>query len=118
MHWFICQPHLLKLPLQHLFNALIGATDGQGSFKCKVGKSILQRENLPVANFKQIYSSIEVSEEIVDELSWDQAYLYKLCTIVKNGNVPVILGNQKPKPVSKARWLTTLSQICRLYVAK
>ena len=40
MHWFICHLHLLELPLQCLCNALIGATDGPGSFKCKLNKSI------------------------------------------------------------------------------
>lgn len=47
----------------------------------------------------------------------DQRYLYRVVVAVNNGTCDDQLANDKPGPVSTARWLTTASRILRLYIS-
>lgn len=63
--------HFNELPLKALFIALDGTTTGPNSLSGEIGKLLENCENLPVTNFKRIFTDgIPVlSEEILKELS-------------------------------------------------
>ena len=76
-------------------------------------------ETFPLSSggIKCIAEGPPLPEFDVAELSHDQAYLYRIIKAVKTEVVSNDLLREKPGPLSHARWLTTASRICRLYVA-
>ena len=61
---------------------------------------------------------IELSEEIVKELSSDQKYAYRICQTVIKGHLTEDLANQKPGTLVHSRWLNTGSSLLLLWVCK
>lgn len=116
--WFICFLHLNELPLRHLCKALIGPTEGPTLWKGPIGKALATCESLPLSDkgFQLIAEGDPLPEIDVGQLSNDQAYLYKMITAIRSGEISEDLLRKKPGPMSMARWLTTASRICRLYV--
>ena len=68
-------------------------------------------------DFRRLPTKILFSEIYFEEISCDQAYLYRIIAAVRGGAVSNDLLQEKPGPLSHARWLTTASRICRLYVS-
>ena len=119
LHWFICNLHLNELPLRHLCKKYIGPTESSTQWKGSHGKALQTCESLPLSpNGIQCISEGPLLPEIDPlDLSKDQAYLYKIIQAIKTGVISVDLLQEKPGPMSHARWLTTASRICRLFVA-
>jgi hypothetical protein len=119
LQWFICSLHLNELPFRHLCKTLIGATEGPTLWKGPIGKALATCASLPLSaeGFRLITDGDPLPEIDVSELSNDQAYLYKMITAIRSGSISDDLLQEKPGPMSMARWLTTASRICRLYVA-
>ena len=53
----------------------------------------------------------------VEHLSCDQAYLFRIISAIKSKSISQDLLQERPGPMSQARWLTTANWICRLYVS-
>lgn len=116
----VCLLHANELPFRHLFRMIDGATSGPNSFSGEIGKllqncmvSVVQFDRIKVQDFPIIDKSI------VDNLSNDQRYLYRMCAFVRgderNVNVEQLI-NLQPGPIFHARWLTLACRILRLYV--
>jgi hypothetical protein len=56
-----------------------------------------------------------LSEDIVDDLSWDQKYLYRICMALIAGVVEDDLAAIEPGPPCVSRWNTLWSRISRVY---
>ena len=72
-------------------------------------------------NFKSIsppFSLRDLPQEVVNDLSTDQHYGYRICQMITTGEVDEDLMKMKVGPVCHSRWLTTASRLCRLYVSK
>ncbi|KAK2577113.1 hypothetical protein KPH14_011881 [Odynerus spinipes] len=59
----------------------------------------------------------EIEQNVVDQMSTDQKYLYKICQAVGAGICSSELANCQPGKMAHSRWLTTANRILRLYVA-
>jgi len=119
LQWIICQLHLNELPFRHLCTALIGGTEGPANWEGPIGKALPTCELLPISEtgFQSIPDGEPLPEIDLDVLSTDQAYLYKIVTAVRTGVISDDLLREKPGQMSLARWVTTGSRVCRLYVA-
>ncbi len=56
-------------------------------------------------------------EEVVQDLSWDENYLFEICAATVKGHVQPELAKRKPGRMSHSRWLTTAARLCRLHVS-
>ena len=61
---------------------------------------------------------IELDKEIIDDLSTDQKYGYRIVMAIRAGKIPVDLANMNIGPVCHSRWLTTDNRFLRMYVSK
>ena len=60
---------------------------------------------------------IELSDEVIRDLSTDQHYGYRIVMAIRNGSVSEQLGSLEIGPVNHSRWLTTANRVLRLYVS-
>ena len=116
LQWLICSLHLNELPLRHLCKHLIGPSEGPSQWKGPIGKALTTCETLPLVNFQKI-SGDPLPVVDLDDISRDQGYLYRIITAIITGVVTEDLIREKPGDMSMARWVTTASRICRLYIA-
>ena len=120
----VCKLHTNELPLRHCIKSRGVPTLSNNKFGGKVGEMICgDVEKMPFdPNFKRIsHDSAQVPplpEEIVNDLSTDQKYGYKMVCLIAGGEVDTSLLTQKPGPVSHARWLTTANRAMRAHVSK
>lgn len=61
---------------------------------------------------------IELPENVVNDLSTDQAYGYAITKAIHTGKLPKSIANLEIGPVSHSRWLTTANRLCRIWVSK
>ena len=121
VQWSICLLHCNELPLRHLFQTLDGTTSSPDSFSGPVGKSLKGCvSEWGIAEFVAISSPDLpiLSEDLVDSLSSDQYYAYKICRAITKGYVEADLALLEIGPVVHSRWLTIACRILRLYVSK
>lgn len=116
LQWIVCCLHLNELPLRHLCKELIGSTEGPNQWRGPIGSALLNCETLPKVQFNMITDGDILPDVETYNLSRDQAYLYKIIIAIRTGIISDDLLREKPGPISMARWLTTASRICRLYV--
>src|ERR1051325_8567188 len=120
LQWFICLLHTNELPLRHLFQELDGSTSGGNTFVGPIGKSIQSCETMPIVKFKPIVDGDglpALSEEVLQDLSTDQQYLFSIIQAIRKGKVSSNLARKKPGPINHSRWLTLANRVCRLYVS-
>jgi hypothetical protein len=116
LQWIVCYLHLNELPLRHLCKELIGPTEGPTQWKGPIGKALTNCETLSNAEFESISGGDPLPDIDHNDLSRDQAYLYNIITAIRTGVISDDLLREKTGAMSMARWLTTASRICRLYV--
>ena len=116
VQWIVCCLHLNELPLRHLCKKLIGPTEGPTQWKGPIGKALITCETLSKADYKCISDGDALPDIDHNDLSRDQAYLYNIVSSIRTGVISDDLLREKPGAMSMARWLTTASRICRLYV--
>lgn len=117
---FICMLHTNELPLRHLFQQLDGGTSGATTFTGPIGKAVQLCENKAVVQFVAITDGEtlpNLQQHVIDDLSDDQQYLYRIICAIRSGSVDVNLANIKPGSISHSRWLTLANRVCRLYVS-
>ena len=98
-----------------------GTTKSPSSFTGPIGK-ILEGDvsEWSVVNFVPIITTdvIVLPPDVVEDLSNDQNYGYRMCLAIKNGLVSNELGRLNVGPISHSRWLTLACRILRLYVSQ
>ena len=121
LQWSICLLHTNELPLRHVFMEIDGTTNSPDSFTGPIGKQLDGCvSEWPVASFKNI-SNVhfpDLPQAVVDDLSSDQHYAYRICMAVMIGSVDEDLQYLEVGPIVHSRWLTLASRILRLYVSK
>lgn len=115
LQWIICLLHMNELPLRHLFVHIDGSTTGLQTFSGEIGKQLESCEKKSVVQFQPI--SAELPELLIENMSSDQKYLYRIVSAVITGIFPEDLKNKSPGKMSHARWLIRANRILRLYVS-
>ena len=118
----MCLLHTNELPLRHVFAALDGATSGPDIFAGPIGKKIQSPvSSWPVTQFKEVFVVIfsfpKLPLHVIDDLSTDQYYAYKICLAIIPGNCDDDLQYLEVGPVVHSRWLTLGCRILRYYVS-
>ena len=119
--WLVCILHTNELPLRHLIAELDGKTNSDHSFSGDLGKSLDNVVNLEIKKFPRIttgHPPIDLPEEVIQDLSTDQKYGYRMVLAIRSGCVPVDLANMDIGPVNHAHWLTTANRFLRMWVSK
>jgi len=120
VHWFVCQLHANELNLRAVFSQLDGVTTGPKSFSGLIGRAAAGAvETLPVVDFEPIDGGnvSEMTQEILSDLSSDQAILYSLARSVQTGCISDRTAKMKIGPLNHSRWLTLAARILRLYIS-
>ncbi|KAF0728912.1 Uncharacterized protein FWK35_00032074 [Aphis craccivora] len=115
LQWIICLLHMNELLLRHLFVHIDGLTTGPQTFSGEIGEQLESCEKKSVVQFQPI--STELPELLIENMSSDQKYLYRIVSAVITGIFPEDLKNKSPVKMSHARWLTRANRILRLYVS-
>ena len=100
---------------------LDGTTNSPDSFTGPIGKQLDGCvSEWPVVKFKNIPNVHfpDIPQSVVDELSGDQHYAYRICMAVMVGSVDEDLQFLEVGPIVHSRWLTLACRILRLYVSK
>ena len=119
----VCKLHTNELPLRHVIKGLGIPTISNNKFGGAIGKLICgDVEKLPFnPNFKRIRDdrvSIPIlSPEVVDDLSTDQRYAYRMLQLLMGGEVDEKFLALKCGPPCHSRWLTTADRFSRVYVS-
>ena len=120
--WLVCFLHLNELPLRHLLQDLDGKTNSDHTFSGPIGKSLDNAVNLEInPKFSPIQigpALIELDQSIIDDLSTDQKYGYRMVMAIRAGKVYMDLANMDIGPICHSRWLTTANRLLRTWVGK
>ena len=120
--WLVCSLHLNELPLRHLIQDLDGKTNSDHSFSGPIGKALDNAVNLEInPKFQAITVGrplIALDQDVIDDLSSDQKYGYRMVMAIRAGKVPTDLALLDIGPVFHARWLTTANRVLRIWVTK
>ena len=107
--------------MRHAFTMLDGTTNSPDTFAGPIGKCLTgDVSSWPVAaNFKSISNPqfVQLPESVVNDLSTDQHYAYKICSAIIMGVVDSDLQYLKVGPIVHSRWLTLGCRILRYYVS-
>ena len=117
LQWVICLLHLNELPLRHVFQNLDGVTSRPDSFSGPIGRQL----NGAVSEWKVVkFKSIPnpkfpvISKSLMDDLSSDQYYAYRICSAVILGSVDAnleFLGRVQPFTLVNT-WMSYSSILC------
>ena len=121
LQWAICLLHLNKLPLSHVFQMIGGTTNGPQSFACPIRKAITGKVSTwQVTTFKKIENDDfpAISNFVLETLSTDQYYAYKICQAVISGELSEYLELLEVGKLSHARWLTLGCRVLSFYVSQ
>ena len=115
----VCLLHTNELPLRHVFVELDGSTKNPNAFAGPIGEkldSIVSQ--WPVVAFKSISNPHfpMLPNDVLEDLSTDQYYGYKICWSVICGEVDDDLRLHDIGPLVHSRWLTLARRILRLYL--
>ena len=122
LQWIICLLHCNELPLWHVFKALNGTTKSPDSFAGVIGSHLNGIvSDWEVANFELIWNQNFplVPSSVIDELSADQYYGYRICMAVMMGPSAINkdLKLLKVGGLSHARWLTLACRILQYCIS-
>ena len=116
----ICLLHLNELPLRHVFIAIDGPTTGPESWSGPIGSQLggcvsdwepVKFKRIPNAKFPVL------PNDVIDDLSSDQYYAYRLCMCIMLGDVDDDLALMECGPLCHSRWLTLGCRLCRYYIS-
>ena len=120
----VCKLHTNELPLRHVIKFLGIPTLSNNKFGGELGELICGSiELLPFdPNFERIKDDRVVfprlPEEIINDLSTDQRYAYRILALIMGEDVDLAFLDHKIGDVNHCRWLTTGDRFCSLYVRK
>ena len=120
LQWAICLLHCNELSLRHVFITIDGKTESPETFFGKIGKELSGCvSEWPIADFKAISNPHFplLLNEVVDDLSADQHYAYRICWAVILGDLDADLALLEVGPICHARWLTLACRLLRRYTS-
>jgi hypothetical protein len=120
LQWDICILHLNELPLRHIFMKIDGTTKGPDKFSGAIGSQLNGNvSKWGVAKFRQIINPnfVILHNKVINDLSTDQYYAYRICWGVITGNIDDDLAFLEVGPMNHSRWLTLACRILRYYVS-
>ena len=119
LQWLVCLLHLIELPLREKFRKIDGVTSGPRTYQGEIGEKIQpDLRTLQIVKFEKIFGKVEeIQDQVLQNLSSDQKYLYEVALSVQTGNFPIRLATRSPGTLNEARWLTKAIRILRLYVS-
>lgn len=122
----VCTLHLVEKVLHNVLEdkSIIGPSKKVG-YSSETGDQIAQKnlKSLEIADFSQIevnnfpdFSSIERKTSLTN----DQDYLYMICQAIRTKDEEYIelVKKYEPGTMGHARWLTTGSRNCRVYISE
>ena len=121
LQWIICLLHLNELLLRRVFQNLDGVTSEPDSPSGPIGRQlngivsewkVVKFKSIPNPKFPVIPNSL------MDDLSSDQYYAYRICSSVMLGSVNANLEFLEVGGLNYSRWLTLACRILRFYVAQ
>ena len=122
LNWLVCNLHTNELPLRHLITTLDGKTLSNNKWAGTIGKMLDSATDLEInPSFEKIQLGddlIYLTNEVLEDLSTDQAYGYKITEAIRSGQIQKDLALLEIGPVNHSRWLTTANRLCRLWVSK
>ena len=114
-----CTLHLNELPYRAVCRKMGMKTSSGDKWTGPIGKSLPHVQDMELnENFQPVSGETELldlSSEIVDDLSSDQKTLYKLVKMVRTGEVIPNLQQYQMGKLGAARWLTHACAVLRLY---
>lgn len=118
LQWMICLLHLNELLFHRLFRLLDKSSCSPHAYSSELGNQLLICEQFRPVKFKRIKLDFNRLPANIEHwnLTNDQKYLLDLARAVDAGHLNDTLANQKPGVMNKARWITTMSRILRLYM--
>lgn len=119
--WLVCALHTNELPLRHLITELDGKTLTNNKWSGTIGNMLDTATELEInPSFASLFfpEPLTPCDDIVKDLSTDQAYCYRITQAIRTGVLPTDLALLEIGPVSHSRWLTTANRICRIWVSK
>ena len=121
--WDICLLHTQELGLRHLMKSRGMETSGVNCYSGELGPLIKDDVHEYEVNdkFEKLDFAIdlrEVPKEIVEDLSTDQKYMYKITKMIITGELDYDVMKQVIGPLNHSRWLTTACRLCRLWISK
>ena len=118
-HWLICMLHTNELGLRALIEKYDGKTCSKTGFSGPLGKLLSQVKFMkPCYTFKKIEvgpEMINLSPQVVSELSTDQKNFYKRCLAAKTGILPREVALCKSGTIVHSRWLTTAETFLEMW---
>ena len=108
LQWVICLVHLNEPSLRHVFQNLDRVTSGPDSFSGLIGRQlngavsewqIVKFKSIPNPEFPAIPNSL------MDDLSSDRYYDYRICSAVMLGSVDANLEFLEVGKLNHSRWL-------------
>jgi len=119
LHTIGCSLHQNELPMRAVFRTLDGVSSGPNSFsepiRCICSKDVHLE---PPVRFKPIKSdicTIDLSPEVIADLSCDQQLLYHYCEGISLGYIDESTMHRKVGPLNQARWLTLAIRVLAAY---
>lgn len=119
VQWIICILHLNELVFHRLFKFLDSSSSSPHGYSSDLGQQLLICETLKPVKFKRISLDVDQLPANIDQwnLTNDQKYLLEMAKAIDAGYLSEKLSKQKPGKMHKARWVTTMSRILRVYVS-
>ena len=110
LHWLVSQLHTNKLMLRQLITKLDGKFDSKTGFSGPIGKMLKNMEKIkPKYDFDKIDGGpglIELTEDVIRDLSTDQNLIYKGCLVPITGVLSRDVALRKSGKMGHCRWLT------------
>ena len=121
--WDICLLHTQELGLRHLMKNRGMETSGADCYTGDLGPIIKDdvHEYEVNDNFEKLDFATDLRElpqEVVENLSTDQKYMYKISKMIITGELDHDVLKQVIGPLNHSRWLTTACRLCRTWVSK
>ena len=120
----ICLLHTNELPLRHVFMEIDGTTKSPDAFSGPIGSLLDEVVSYwGVTSFTRIVDTkfldnlLNYPNKVVEDLSTDQYYAYRICMGVMTGEIPEDLSWMEVGPLCHSRWLTLGCRILRYYVS-
>lgn len=119
LQWIICLLHLNELIFHRIFAFLDSSSISPHSYSSELGQQLLSCETLKPIKFNRVELDIGELPENIDswKLTGDQLYLLEMAKAINCGYLSEQLTRKKPGKMHKARWITTMSRLLRLYMA-
>jgi len=99
--------------------ALDGKTLSENRFSGNIGKLINLATNFPILTYiPQLDFAVDLihlEKEVVDSLSTDQKYLYRIYNAIASGVFPDALKEIQIGPHNHSRWLNLANELLRIW---